>query len=223
MHGRLRQLLQIVLVAVLVTIPATAHARMLDPQDAIDLAQTLADVGDDQDVCYQWNVTIRGGSGDEVGSSQNPDGPITDPAACTGGIATFTASLTYTCSSCEAEDSIGSRRLELTGDLAGAFTMRDVDRVSKAGGSALLGNSDDLALRNTMMAIGQLVNDSGRVPRAAFEPSTSGAGTSDGPDRIRRSDWVRINTPTILTAIALVGIAAFLVGYALRRLRADTE
>jgi len=198
---------------------------MLDAADAVELAQALAEVGTDQGVCYEWRVTIRGSgsTGDEIGSSQNPDGAINDPAACTRGTATFTADINYTCGSCEAEDSVRSRRLDLSGDIAGAFTLSDVDRVAGTDGNDLLGNDDDLVLRNTMMAIAQLTNDSGRVTRSAFEPSTSGAATSDRPDTLRRSDWLRINTPVIATVIVLVLIAAFLVGYAYRRLRADTD
>lgn len=141
-----------VLLAGALVVPGPARAQLLEPADAAELANVLADATEEQDVCYEWTVFIddqdTGRTAVDRGSNAGPGGVL---VGCTNTV-TLEASITYTCGSCESEDSAA---LDVRSTVPGV----DEDGLERLGFSAsdLLGDEDDLALFNMVSALPLLV------------------------------------------------------------------
>lgn len=181
------------LAAVLVLLLAPALARaapLIDPPDAAELAQTLAEATAEQRVCYGWQVTVDdqsgGGSGGlESGSSAGPGAPL-DRRSCPRWVV-LEGSVVYTSESSESEDDAG---LAIASNLPRPPTVGQLEELGYGAGS-LLGESDDQAIIDMTGALPLLVAETGAAPYIPFEPPAQPIPASDRPDAGPGSDWLR--------------------------------
>jgi len=165
--------------------PAVATAgTILEPADETELAQALADAQEDQDVCYGWNVSINGVASDQGSSVDGPGKPPLN-VGCER-FATFLADLTYTCDSCEGEDS-GS--ISIDSNLPKPPTVSDLEDLGYSAND-LLGDRDDLALIDMVGALPLLAAQRGNAPYVEYAPAT-GVPPKDGPTNSPGSDLLR--------------------------------
>ena len=173
-------------------LPAGA-VPVLEAADATELAQSLAEAMEDQDVCYGWDVTVYdyGGGGDGVdrGSSLGV-GTTADgnegANACRRWVI-FEATLTYTSAASEAEDSAS---FSVYSNVPGAPTSADL-RANGITESALLGENDDLAVANAALLLPALMAEKGLAEPIALEANTQALPAGDRATGTPGSDWLR--------------------------------
>lgn len=190
----------VVLSVVLNASPASAGV-ILDPEDAAELANKLAEATEEQDVCYGWSVSVRddagSGSGLEEGSHLGPD---TSPYenACARSVF-FVASIHYTSELSESPD-------EASFSVQSTLPGLDTSDLSLLGVSerALLGDNDDLAIFNATSLLPLLVAEQGLAPAIPAEQTQGTIPAADEPTGRGGSDRVR-------TYGALYFFAGFLV------------
>lgn len=181
----MRALVGLGAVVALLALPAPAPAGLLEPVDATELAQALADAQSEQDVCYGWTVANNFGSTPDVGSSTaGPDQPL-DPAGCPKYVI-LTGSIDYACDTCDFED---SAEISIQSNLASPPTVEDLERLGWDEGD-LLGDQDDIALFSMVSALPLLVAEHGEAPfvrpeKAPNVPATDIATDSPGSDFLR--------------------------------------
>jgi hypothetical protein len=172
--------------------PAAA-VPLLDEGDAAELAQSLADAREEQDVCYGWNVQVLDGSGGpsgfDTGSNLGPGRPLGAAAAepCTRSV-TLEGAVEYTCESCEAEDSSAVR---VVSSFPGGPTTADLEDLGLKG-SALKEDTGDVTLINMVGALPLITASKGAAPPVPVEPSTVAPAASDRPTGTPSTpDWLR--------------------------------
>jgi hypothetical protein len=169
---------------------SSAAAPILDPADAEELAQTLAEAADEQDVCYGWEVEVRdetgASSGLEAGSSQGPGRPL-DRARCRR-YAVLRARVEYTADYSELEDSVPSFGIE-----SNLPRPPTTDELAELGYSpeSLLSEQDDRAIIDMTGVLPLLVAEAGQAPYVAFEEPTEPIPASDRPTDSPSGDWWR--------------------------------
>jgi hypothetical protein len=199
--ARIVAAIAVVAASLVLPAPPAGALPILDPGDAIELANTLAEATEEQGVCYGWIVTVQddGGSlsGVDRGSSLGPD---SDPnaAACAPRVV-FVADLHYTSSMSESPDS-ATYHLEST--LPG-FDARSLDPLGVSG-SALLGGRDDLTVINATGLLPVLVAEQGLAPPVPAEETVGTIPATDRPTGKPSSDRLR-------THGVAFGFAGFLV------------
>ena len=172
---------------------APAHAGIMSPEDATDLAQSLAEAQEEQDVCYGWNVSNNFGAGPDVGSSiSGPGAVLLDVGGtCKRGMVILAGSIDYTCDSCEGSDS-ASVSIQASG-MANPPTTKDLEDLGLQAGD-LTGDNDDTTLINMVEALPLLVADKGNAPYVEYEqattvPPTDRATNKPGSDFLR-DNWI---------------------------------
>lgn len=199
-----------------ITADQVGDGVLLEAADRVELAQSLADATEETGVCFGYDLSLSdfggSGSGDEVLSSAGPgvsavDAAARDPALCPKGTLELSARITYTSSSSESED-YATYNLRSTLDGLQSFEaerqLTDLTGISEKG---LLGDDDDLVLRNATAALPLLVG--GSPPAAAATGSTAPNG--DGLTGSPGSDWMRAHGLGVLVAIGLLLLALALV------------
>lgn len=189
--GRTTRLLVALAVLALATVlpvrPAGA-APILAPDDAVELANKLAEATEDQDVCYGWIVDVVDedglSSGVDTGSSLGPDRSPVDPA-CTPSVV-FVAELLYTSELSEASD---SARYRVESTLPG-FDATDISSLGVSE-SGLLGENDDLTVLNATALLPLLVAEQGLAPPVAAEQTVGTIPAADRPTGQGGSDRIR--------------------------------
>jgi hypothetical protein len=204
-----RALVALVVAAALAALPpaASAQTALLEPADATELAQTLAEAQEEQDVCYGWDV-----SGDVVSVGSSTDGPdrplvLPDPGCPRGGVI-LRAAVVYECSSCDGGDQ-AEVRIEST--LASPPEVSELRGLGWEPGD-LTGDKDDQALIEMAGALPLLVAEHGQAPFVEYEqaPATEVAAT-DTPTNSPGSDRLRSAAPA--AAFGLLLMAAGLVWF----------
>ena len=210
------------LAVVAVALPAApAQAQILAPEDAAELAQSLAEAKEDQDVCYGWRAVIddeNGSVAEDAGSSLGPG----DATGLTGPecpkYVFLSAIVDYTSELSEAEDSaswsIESNlgRPPTVGELAGLGFRAD----------DLLGEEDDEVLANAVGALPLLVADHGEAKAVGFAPGDLPPEQAGRPTGSPGSDFLRERwAPLLLCVFLLLGGLVWLVA-ALRAPRFPT-
>lgn len=169
-----------------VALAPVAHAQLLDPADAAELAQSLAEAQEEQDICYGWEVA---GSVVDSGSSVDGPGAVTQLRACERYVLLL-GDVTYACESCDSEDSAS---VIIETSFPDGPTAEDLERIG-FNGSELTGDNDDRALFNMVAALPLLVSDRGLAPPvpaetpAAAVPATDRATDTPGSD-LWRDRW----------------------------------
>lgn len=178
-----RQLL-VLLLALGLLVPASARAgTLLAPADEAELAQSLADAAEEQDVCYGWKVFINGGVSDQ-GSSLGPGRPV-GAGGCPR-FALLEASLHYACESCEDED---SGEIRIDSNLPHPPTVNDLSDLGYHA-SDLVGDDDDVTLIDMVGALPLITAQRGDAPFIEYEAATS-VPSRDGPTDTPGSDLLR--------------------------------
>ncbi|MDX6682609.1 MAG: hypothetical protein QOG94_2648 [Solirubrobacteraceae bacterium] len=205
----MRALLLALVLAAFVAAPA--HAGILSPDDAADLAQSLADAQEEQDVCYGWQVDNNFGAGPDIGSSTGGPGVALEldrPGACARGIVVLDGSIYYSCDSCEDSDR-ASVSIRSSG-MANPPTVADLKGLGIDPGG-LTGDDDDTTLVNIVEALPLLVADRGNAPYVAYEaaatvPATDHATGKPGSD-VLRDTWIWL---VLCGALIVLGPAFYL-------------
>jgi hypothetical protein len=178
--------------------PSAARAGLLSAADEAELAQTLAEAREEQDICYGWNVRNNFTTND-VGSSLGPQVEL-DPGRCPRYVVLH-GYIEYTCDSCDAEDSAS---LQIDTNVPNPFSVRDLERLGWKQ-SDLLGDKDDVALFNMVDALPLLAAQHGNAPY--LTPDLEGAPPAgDRATDHPGADWLRDTWKGLLVA------AFFLVG-----------
>lgn len=183
--------------------PAAA-VPILEPADANELAQALADATEEQDVCYGWavQVTDYGGSADgtDRGSSLGV-GPTAIETQCERWVI-FEAALTYTSELSESED---SARFGVRSNVPGAPTSSDLAEWGISSGG-LLGANDDQVVANAALLLPALMADKGLAPPIALEANTEALPSGDRATGTPGSDWLRkYGAAAAIAALTLAG------------------
>lgn len=178
--------------------PAAQALPVLEEADAAELAQALADATEAQGVCYGWAVRVDdqsgGQSGGDVGSDKGPGVPV-DRAGCAKYVE-LQAAISFTCESCESEDSAG---LTISANFPGAPTEADLEALGFSD-TDLLKDDNDTVLSNMVGALALITASNGAakpVPgadAAAVEAPAAGdvpTGTPSTPDWLR-DHWLAL-------------------------------
>ena len=171
---------------------APAQAGILAAGDAAELAQSLAEAQEEQDVCYGWSVSNNFDGLPDSGSSTGGPGsvPSSSDSSCSKGYVVLEGSISYACDSCESED---SAQVSIQSDLPNPPTVRDLEDLGLKAGD-LTGDKDDTTLVNMVNALPLLVADRGNAPYIAYEqaapadvPPADRATGKPGSDVLRDS------------------------------------
>ena len=199
-----------------ITAEQAGRGLLLDAPDRVELAQSLADATSETGVCFGYELRVSGSGttgGDESLSSGGPNVAVDEmPAAsCPRGRLRLEVSLRYTSESSESEDSAsyyviasGLDGAQRAGSTAALKDLTGVDD------GALLGDQDDLALRNLTAALPLLLGDA--APAEEAQP----AAAAPNGDRLTGSpggDWMREKGVTVVVA-AVILVIAVLVAWA---------
>lgn len=186
---------------VLAAAPAVA-GDILEPADAAELAQLLADAADEQDICYGWRMTVQdrqnGGLLFDVGSSTGgPDARLVS-SLCRE-YAEVVVDATYTGDFEEAEDSAS---YHVESSFLPPSTTLDVS------GDDLVGDNDDVALFNAAAQLPALAAENGAAPWVKPYPNSSEIPSTDRLTGSPAGDWIRTNWA--LTVLLVLGALASL-------------
>jgi hypothetical protein len=200
-----RTLLAALLIAL--ALPAAAHAQpYLEAGDAAELAQELADATDEQGICYGWSVQVDDGSGGpsgtDVGSNFGPGRDVRS-GDCPKGVVELQAGVTYTCGSCESED---SSDFTVAGNVPRGPTKKDLEDLDFSGGQ-LKDDKGDAALASMVGALPLIVASKGLAPAitadTAADPAKPAADHATGSPAI--PDWLRENWLALAAFLVLLG------------------
>lgn len=193
-------------------VAAPARAAVLEPADAEELAAALAEVTEEQDVCYGWNVLITDGTGGDespdVGSSLGVGtDPASDAARCPRWVR-LDASIRYTSEFSEYEDTAA---VEVTSNLDRAPTTADLAGEGLTA-AQLLGDEDDTTLVRMVELLPLFVARNGEAPYAQAQPAAT-VPEADVPTGTPGDDTLRTNLPGLVLAGGAVVLGAALIAW----------
>jgi hypothetical protein len=198
-----RLALSLAVLSVLLASPS-ASAQLLEQADAAELAQSLADALEDQDVCYGWRVTIDDENGsvtEDVGSSLGPGEPVAEGSAQCPRFVLLRGIVDYTSELSEAED---SAYYAIESNLRRPPTVSELEDIGH-GADRLLGEKDDEALFNAVGALPLLVADHGEAKPVGFEPGSDLPAEQAGkPTGNQGNDFLRENWAPLIFCLLLV-------------------
>ena len=204
-----RASLLLLALVVAVALPAPAYAGIVSAEDAAELAQTLAEAQEEQDVCYGWNVTNNFSDSNDVGSSTGGPGVALVPvqSTCPKGAVILQGSIDYACSSCDSSDSAS---VSIASSLRDPPTVSDLGALGLKAG-ALTGDDDDTTLVNMVEALPLIVADRGNAPYVEYEqaktvPAADHATGKPGSD-VLRDTWIQL---ALFGGLILAGPGFFL-------------
>ncbi|MCX9193627.1 hypothetical protein C3Y87_20015 [Carbonactinospora thermoautotrophica] len=193
-----------------------AAAELIEPADAAEVVEELAEASAEQGICYGWyieidddyetHLTLRDiGSNLGLGSDLGIDAdPRRNPALCPKYVV-FEASIHYTSASSEAEDSASFR---VVSNLPGGPTGDDLEELGIRE-KDLVGQRDDDAAIRAILALPMLAAESGAAPYLTPEPNPSPIPAADHPTNPPGSDLWRQNGAA-LTLLGLGAVAALI-------------
>lgn len=193
---------------VLASFAVLADNPVLAAAGDADLAETLRAATAVQGVCYGYRLDVSDGdtgqfTGSYASSSAGAGTPVAaDPSACPRGSVELVASITYTSSYSEAEDSAS---WSLVSSLPG-LTLELVEAASGSRASDLISDAtSETALLNAVLTLPGLATERAGAAPVVLEQSTDplpeGARTTGTPG----SDWLRQNA-------ALLGLCVLSLG-----------
>ena len=192
-------------------LPAGA-GPILETADANELAQSLAEATEDQDVCYGWSVNVTdysgGADGVDEGSSLGV-GPTAIETQCERYVI-FEAFITYTSQSSEAED---SAYYDVRSNVPGAPTATDLRKAGISEGG-LLGANDDQVVANAALLLPALMADEGLAEPISLDAHAQALPAGDRATGTPGSDWLRkygaVLAVAALTLLGGLGWAAWI-------------
>ncbi|MDQ3723087.1 MAG: hypothetical protein M3376_08490 [Actinomycetota bacterium] len=204
----------VVAITLAVALAATAHAGVLAPGDAAELAQSLAEAQEEQDICYGWRVANNFSDTPDTGSSDGPGRQLIKQRlsgrrlrTCTKGFVELKGDIDYSCESCESGDSAS---ISIESNLPNPPTVDDLEDLGLKAG-ALTGEKDDTTLVNMVNTLPLLVADRGNAPYVAYEPAATVPATDHATDKpgsdLLRDAWVWL---VVFGALILAGPGLYL-------------
>ncbi len=194
--------------------PSIAPAALLEPADAGELAQTLADATEAQDVCYGWYADVDGAP--ETGSSFGPDVDVLS-RPCERWVR-LVATIDYVPEYAEGED---SARVDVSSSFPNGPTARDLADLGLTS-AGLLGENDDVTLMGMVEALPLLTADRAGVPYVPAPETTTPVPAQDVPTGApATSDWLRTRWELLVACAGAIVLGGLLVvrGLAARTLR----
>jgi len=177
---------------------------ILESTDAAELAQTLAEATEDQDVCYGWEVHVidDGGGADGIDQGSSLGVGRTPIQTQCPRYVVFVAHIRYTSSASESEDSAS---FDVRSNVPGAPTSADLSGAGISGGG-LLGNNDDQTVANAALLLPALMAEKGLAEPISLEANTEALPSGDRATGTPSSDWLRKYGPAVgFAAVTLVG------------------
>lgn len=200
--------------ALLLLAPSSpVSAAILAPDDAAELANTLAEATEEQGVCYGWNISVNdysgsGEDGPDVGSNLGPGRAV---GAAEGGCekwVVLTGSVTYTSDSSDSDD---SAYWSIDSNLSDPPRSSELKDLGYDDGD-LTGDKNDVTLINAVGALPALVADHGEAEPLPFEATTAPASEQGAPTGAPGSDFLReYGVMLALCGLILVGGLVWLV------------
>lgn len=205
--------LVLALIALAVAAPA-AQAQLLAPADAEELAQSLAEAKEDQDVCYGWQVSIDDENGtvtEDAGSSLRPGSAVGLTGPDCPRYVLLLGRVDYTSELSEAEDSAS---WAIDSNLGKPPTVGELSDLGHEA-SGLLGDEDDEVLANAVGALPLLVADHGEAKPVGFEPGNlppeqAGKATGSTGNDFLREHWAALGLCVLLVLGGLAWLFAAL-------------
>ncbi len=203
----------LVALGLLVAAPGSASADVIfDPADADELAATLAEATEEQDVCYGWDVSVDdavAGNSKSVGSNFGADRPVSS-GSCREHVV-FNAYITYTSESSESEDSASYDVVSSSGDV----TREDLDGL-ELDLDGLTGEDPDVVVGKAVVALPLLAADAGMAKAIEATPETADAPADAALTDDPGSDWWRDNGGVLMWGIGLLLAGALFAWWVLR-------
>lgn len=181
---------------------------LLDAADRVELASSLAEATAESDVCFGYVLRLGGSGTSDRDETLTNAGPDRQPTGCSKGSVVLQVSLNYTSESSESEDSAS---FGVVTDVAGLTSSQATQRLKDLTGvddGDLLGDDDDLALRNLAAALPLMLDDA--TPAELAAPAAK-APNGDRLTGSPGSDWLRENGLGIGIAFVLLFVALGLV------------
>lgn len=198
--------------ALLLLLPSSpVDAAILAPEDANELANTLADATAEQGVCYGWTFQVNdfsgGDDGPDVGSNLGPGKEAAGAPGCEKWVV-LTGSVTYTSESSESDDSAS---WSIDTNLSNPPRIAELEDLGYGSGD-LTGDKNDTTLVNAVGALPALVADHGEAEPLPFEVSTAPAAEQGVPTNGPGNDFLREHGVMLaLFGLLLVGGLIWLV------------
>jgi len=194
----LSALIALVLLIAVASPPTAAAGVLVDREDEVDLAQTLADAQEAQGVCYGWDIAVNGVPGDR-GSSLDGSGVPLAVDRCPKGYAILRAEVFYVCETCDGEDSAS---VTVDSNLAKPPTAQDLEQLGFSA-TDLVGEKDDQAVIDMTGALPLLVAEKGNAPYVAYEAATD-VPAEDKATNTPGSDLLRDRWPVLILCLLLI-------------------
>jgi hypothetical protein len=199
---------------------AAQPGAVVDPADRTEIAQSLAEATTETGVCFGYVLQMTGVTygGQDFEQASN-GGPDTEPGSgsCPKGTVSAQITINYTSDSSEREDSASVGVTSTVPGLSSGVARRRLEDLDLLDEGALLGNDDDVAVRNLAVALPLTLNDA--VPAEDVAPATAAAPNGDRLIGSPGSDWVRAHLVTVLIGAVLLvgGLGAIVIGWLGRR------
>jgi hypothetical protein len=205
----------------LLAVPASAENPVLDVEGDTDLAAALAEATEVQGVCYGYELLVDDQDTGQWGGAHAASslGPGTrasaaDPA-CRGGVVELLASIRYTSSYSELEDSAGWSLSSTLPEL----TIRDVEDLGLSAGDLLDDGRSELVLLNAVQALPRLAAEQAGKAPVVLEPNTAALPADAQPTGTPGSDWLREHAVLLGLCVALLGGGVLLLVLSFRTVR----
>lgn len=190
---------------VLLAVPARADDPVLDLPTREELAATLAEATEVQHICYGYDLDVTDDSDGQWGgfwsaSSLGEGLAPNDSSRCTGTVLLH-ASITYTSSSSESEDSAS---WEIESTLGPPYT-EELKRLGLKAGDLVKDGKAETTLANAVLALPVLVADDGLAPPVLEDATDLPSAPPDALATGRPgSDWWRENGSTLAVLLLLL-------------------
>lgn len=200
-----------------ITAAQAGDGVLLAAADRVELASSLAEATSESGVCFGYAVQLdnAGAPQQDAVSSTGPNQRAATGPSCSKGAIELQVSLTYTCGSCEGEDSASWSVVSTVPGLSSSTVRSRLEELSPLSSGDLLGNDDDKALRDATAALPLTLDDAVPAEPAKQEAAPSGDHLTGKPG----SDWLRANGVGMAVSIVvlLIALATVFCAWRIRR------
>ncbi|EHN09121.1 hypothetical protein PAI11_40730 [Patulibacter medicamentivorans] len=200
-----------------ITAAQAGDGVLLAAADRVELASSLAEATSESGVCFGYVVQLSdsGVPQQDAVSSAGPNQRAATGPSCPKGAIELQVSLTYTCGSCESEDSASWSVVSTVPGLSSGTVRSRLVQLSPLSSGDLLGNDDDKALRDATAALPLTLDDAVPAEPAKQEAAPGGDHLTGKPG----SDWLRANGIGMAVSIVvlLIALATVFCAWRIRR------
>lgn len=200
-----------------ITAAQAGDGVLLAAADRVELASSLAEATSESGVCFGYAVDLdnAGAPQQDAVSSAGPNQRAAAGPSCPKGAIELQVSLTYTCGSCESEDSASWSVVSTVPGLSSGTVRSRLEQLSPLSSGDLLGNDDDKALRDATAALPLTLDDAVPAEPAKQEAAPGGDHLTGKPG----SDWLRANGIGMAVSIVvlLIALATVFCAWRIRR------